>query len=32
MNKSIYLGLSVLEVSKILMCEFWYDLCKIKIW
>ena len=23
MNKPVYLGLSVLELSKILMCEFW---------
>ena len=32
MNKSVYLGLSILELSKILMYEFWYDLCKTKIW
>ena len=25
MNKPIYLGLSILETSKILMYEFWYD-------
>ena len=25
MNKPIYLGLSTLEISKILMYEFWYD-------
>ena len=25
MNKLIYLGLSVLEISKLLMYEFWYD-------
>ena len=25
MNKPIYLGLSILEISKILMHEFWYD-------
>ena len=25
MNKPMYLGLSVLEISKILMYEFWYD-------
>ena len=24
-NKSVYLGLSILELSKILMHEFWYD-------
>ena len=24
MNKPLYLGLSILEVSKILMYEFWY--------
>ena len=25
MSKPIYLGLSILEISKILMYEFWYD-------
>ena len=25
MNKPACLGLSILELSKILMCEFWYD-------
>ena len=25
MNKPIYLGLSILEISKIIMYEFWYD-------
>ena len=30
MNKLIYLGLSILEISKILMCEFWYDYMKPK--
>ena len=30
MNKPIYLGLSVLEISKILMYEFWYDYTKPK--
>ena len=29
-NKSIYLGLSILEISKILMYEFWYDYMKPK--
>ena len=29
MNKPIYLGLSILEVSKILMYEFWYDYIKL---
>ena len=28
MNKPIYLGLSILEISKILMYEFWYDYTK----
>ena len=30
MNKPIYLGLSVLEISKLLMHEFWYDYMKPK--
>ena len=30
MNKPIYLGLSVLEISKRLMYEFWYDYMKPK--
>ena len=30
MNKPIYLGLSILEISKILMYEFWYDYRKPK--
>ena len=30
MNKPIYLGLSILEISKILMHEFWYDYMKQK--
>ena len=30
MNKSVYLGLSILELSKILMYEFWYDYAKLK--
>ena len=30
MNKPIYLGLSILEISKILMYEFWYDSMKPK--
>ena len=25
MNKPVYLGLSILELSKIVMYEFWYD-------
>ena len=28
MNKPIYLGLSILEISKIIMYEFWYDYVK----
>ena len=28
MNKPVYLGLSRLEISKILMYEFWYDYVK----
>ena len=25
MNKLIYLGMSILDISKTLMYEFWYD-------
>ena len=30
MNKPVYLGLSILEVNKALMYEFWYDYVKSK--
>ena len=30
MNKPICLGLSILELSEILMYEFWYDYVKPK--
>ena len=30
MNKFIYLGISVLDISKTLMYEFWYDYIKPK--
>ena len=30
MNKPIYLGLSILDISKILVYEFWYDYMKPK--
>ena len=30
MNKPVYLGLSILEISKLLMYEFWYDYMKPK--
>ena len=30
MNKPVHLGLSILELSKILMYEFWYDYVKLK--
>ena len=30
MNKFVYLGLSILELSKILIYEFWYDYVKPK--
>ena len=30
MNKTIYLGLCILEISKIIMYEFWYDYVKNK--
>ena len=29
-NKPVYLGLSLLELSEILMYEFWYDYVKPK--
>ena len=28
MNKPVYLGLSILEISKTLMYEFWYEYLK----
>ena len=28
MNKPVYLGLPILDLSKTLMCEFWYDYVK----
>ena len=30
MNKPVYLGLTILEISKTLMYEFWYDYTKPK--
>ena len=30
MNKPVHLGLSILELSKILMYEFWYEYVKPK--
>ena len=30
MNKRVYLGLSIIELSKILTYEFWYDYVKPK--
>ena len=30
MNRPVYLGLSILELSKILMYEFWYGYVKPK--
>ena len=30
MNEPVYSGLSILELNKILMCEFWYDYVKPK--
>ena len=30
MNKPVYLGLSILKLSKIVIYEFWYDYVKLK--
>ena len=30
MNIPVYVDLSILEISKILICEFWYDYVKLK--
>ena len=30
MNKPLYLGMSILDISKILMYKFWYDYLKPK--
>ena len=30
MSKPVYLGLSILELSEIVMYEFWYDYVKLK--
>ena len=30
MNKAIFLGLSILELGKIVMYKFWYDYVKLK--
>ena len=30
MNKPVYLGLSIVDISKTLMYEFWYDYIKPK--
>ena len=30
MNKPVYLGMSILDISKTLMYEFWYDYIKPK--
>ena len=32
MNKTVYLGHSILELSKVLMFEFWYDYLNPKPW
>ena len=32
MNKPLYLGMSMLDISKTLMYKFWYDYIKTEIW
>ena len=32
MNKPAYSGLSILDLSKTAMYEFWYDYDKTKVW
>ena len=32
MNKPVYVGLAILELSEIFMYEFWSDDVKTKIW
>ena len=32
MKKTVYLGLSILKLSKILMYEFWYGYAKAKLY
>ena len=32
MSRSVYLGLSILEINKTQMYEFWYDYIKLKYW
>ena len=32
MNKPVYVGLAILELSKILMYEFWCEDINTKIW
>ena len=31
MNKHVYLSLSILKISKIVMYEFWYDYIKLNM-
>ena len=31
MNKPVYLGMSILDISKTLINEFWYDCVKPKV-
>ena len=32
MNKPLYLGASIVDISKTLMYNFWYDYFKTKVW
>ena len=32
MNKPVCLGLSIVDIRKIVMYDYWQDICKTQIW